>query len=309
MRLYLDSYLYDLITKRDEARQVRGWLTANGHEIWASLDANVQEALRAPWTERPARLRTIVRIASPIYPPYDYRHYREIADELLRLRPGWFQHPPDRRLAKEYLRRRKREWQLIKDPGQRAEGLEQQEPRIRGVIGRDIARQRLHRREHGADRPLQHRDPRVQRCIDARTPPDAHWRYVVSQEGAVTISGEIGSGGHLAWLRGLRWPPPQAEWDAFWMCDADPAHLPLCRIVGLAELFQRRRKVTPGNTIDRLGHAIHLHGFDRLITTDRRFCEVLQEVRAEMSDVTLAQPLLIDSEAASAVTAIQDAIR
>ena len=309
MRLYLDSYLYDLITKRHEAGQVRKWLKANGHEVFASVHANVTEALRAPTAERPVRLRAIVRVASLIHPPYDYLQYREIADELLRLRPGWFQQPLNRRLAAEYLRRRKRQWELVKDPARLPGGLDEQEPRIYNVIGRDIRRQRVHRREHGADWSPWHRDPRVQQCMDARTRLDLHWRYVGSQEGATTIRGELRPDGHLAWLQGLRWPLPQVAWDSFWMCDADAARMPICRIVGLAEFFQRRRKVTPGNTIDRLGHAPHLYGFDRLLTTDGRFYEVLHDVRAEMSDVTLALPLLIDSEAVSAVTAIEDATR
>ena len=84
--------------------------------------------------------------------------------------------------------------------------------------------------------------------------------------------------------------------------------MPHCRIVGVTEFYQRRRKVTPGNSIDRLGHAPHLYGFDFLLTTDRSFFEVLQDVRAEISDVTLARVALIDSEAESALAAIQSAV-
>ncbi len=308
MRLYFDSYLYHLITRRNEAGPVRRWLRSNGHEVLASLDANVTEALRAPVAERAARLHTIVRLASIVHAPYDYRHYREIADELLRLRPGWFQHPLDRR-AVEYLRHRKREWQVIKEPALLPTDLQEEEARVHTIVGRDIGRQRLHRRDHRADWSPRHQDPHVQRCMDARTVPDCHWRYVGSQEARVTIDGELRPGRHLAWLDGLKWPLPEVAWDTFWMCDAAAARMPICRIVGLTEYFQRRRKVTPGNTIDRLGHAPHLYGFDRLLTTDRRFYEVLKDVSAEMPGVTLALPLLIDSEVVSAVTAIQDALQ
>jgi hypothetical protein len=74
------------------------------------------------------------------------------------------------------------------------------------------------------------------------------------------------------------------------------------------EFFQRRRKVTPGNSVDRL-HAPHLYGFDWLLTTDRRFFQVLEDVRAEMPDVALARAALIDSEARSALAAIKAALK
>lgn len=310
LRLYFDSYIYDLITKRNEARQTRKWLKANSHQVPVSINANVVEALRiADPAERAARLKTIVTIGTGLHPPYDYLHYREIAVELVRLRPQWFRPSLDRRMAMVYLRRRKREWPLIKSGHADLSRLGEENARIYDAVGRDLQRQRIHRREHDADWSPRHSDSQVQNCIDARTRADAHWRYVSSQESAVTIAAELRDGRHLEWLRGLIWPQPAAEWDRFWMCDVDADSVPLSRIIGLTEYFQRQRKVTPGNAIDRLGHAPHLYGFDQLLTTDRMFYEVLQDVRTEMRDAALARPILIDSDAASALAAIQDSIR
>ena len=82
----------------------------------------------------------------------------------------------------------------------------------------------------------------------------------------------------------------------------------MCRIVGLTEFYQRQRQVTHGNSIDRLGHAPHMLGFDWFLTTDRRFFQSLQDIQAEMAGVSLARLALLDSEAPSALAAIENAI-
>ena len=310
MRLYFDSFVYDLIQRRNEAIPVRKWRKAHGHVIGASVNANVVEALRIPdRIERDTRVQTIMRVASPIHPPYDYRHYREIADELWRLRPEWFRQSPDRRRTSSYLRRRKREWLKLKDPSQLPD-LKDELQRIHGLVGRDMQRQKEHRQRPnlGADWLPKHSDPTVQACIDGGSRDDAHWRYVTAEETRPALDEELRSNRHLEWLMDLRWPQPLVQWHRLWMCDADAARLPICRIVGLAELYQRDRQVTPGNPADRLGHAPHLYGFDFFVTTDGPFSEILQEVRTEMSDATLARVALIKSEAPSALVAIERAI-
>ena len=310
VKLYFDSYFYDLIGKRNEAAPIRKWLRANGHQVMASTEANVVEAMRiTDLTERDQRLLTIKRVGISIHPAYDYRRYREIADELWRLRPDWFRHSLDRQRIVEYLRRRKRDWLVVSNPT-RVTDLQEKNLHIDALIGRDIGRQKQHRRrpQLGVGWSPRHSNAQVQECMDRRTQPDVHLRYASSEESRATIDGEIRPNGHLAWLIGLMWPQSRDDWDRFWMCDLDVARTPLCRIVGLTEYYQRQRKVTPGNSIDRLGHAPHLYEFDYFLTTDRRFFQVLQDVRAEMSDVTLAQVALIDSEAPSALAAIESAI-
>lgn len=310
MKLYFDSFIYHLIQKRNEAGQIRKWRKASGHEIGVSVNANIVEALRIPdRAERDARLHTIMRVGSLIHPPYDYWHYREIADELWRLRPDWFRQPPDKRRVVEYLRRRKGEWLKLKDPSLLPD-LAEEHLRIHALVGRDIGRQKEHRQRpnKGVDWLPEHTNEEIQRCIDQRTQPDVHWRYASAEESRAAIDGELRANRHLSWLVDLKWPQPLVEWHRLWMCDVDAARMPLCRIVGLTEFYQRQRKVTPGNSIDRLGHAPHLYEFDWLLTTDRRFFEVLRDVRAEMSDLTLASVALVDSEAASAPAAIQNAL-
>lgn len=309
VKLYFDSFIYDLIQRRNESAQVRKWRKSQGHEIGISINANVGEALRnSDHAERDARVHTILRVGSPIHPPYDFRHYREIADELWRLRPEWFRQAPDRRSAEEYLRRRKREWLKLKDPS-RLTDLTHELLRINALVGREMARQKQHRqRPHlGADWRPRHNSAEVQRCMDQRTQADEHWRYVAAEETRPAFDQELRANRHLSWLVDFTWPQPVDEWHRLWMCDVDATHVPLCRVVGLTELFQRRRKVTPGNSVDRL-HAPHLWGFDWLLTTDRRFFQVLEDVRAEMPDVVLARVALIDSEAESALAAIENAL-
>ncbi|HKW72891.1 MAG TPA: hypothetical protein VJQ08_08700 [Candidatus Dormibacteraeota bacterium] len=66
--------------------------------------------------------------------------------------------------------------------------------------------------------------------------------------------------------------------------------------------------MTAGNAYDRLGHAPHLLGFDIFVTTERRFSEILADVKAQMSDVALSRVVLVDSEATSALAAIKNAV-
>jgi hypothetical protein len=309
VKLYFDSFIYHLIQRRDEAAQVRSWRRSHGHEIGISINANIGEALRNPdHADRDARLHTILRVGSPIHPPYDYRHYREIANEVWRLRPEWFREAPDRRRIDEYLRQRKREWLKLKDPS-RLPDLTKELLRINALVGREMGRQKRHRRrpDFGVDWRPRHTSAEVQRCMDERTQADEHWRYVGAEETRPALDEERRANRHLSWLVDFRWPQPVDEWQRLWMCDVDATRVPLCRVVGLTEFFQRRRQVTPGNSVDRL-HAPHLWGFDWLLTTDRPFFQVLQDVRAEMPDVALARVALIDSDAPSALAAIEAAL-
>ncbi len=306
MKLYFDSFIYHLIQRRDEAVKVREWCKTHGHKIGISINANIGEALRNPdQADRDARLQTILRVGSPIHPPYDYRHYREIADEVWRLRPEWFRQAPDRRRIEAYLRQRKREWLKLKDPS-RLPDLTKELLCINALVGREMGRQKQHRRRpnFGLDWRPRHSSAEVQRCMDERTQADEHWRYVSAEETRPALDEERRANGHLSWLVDFKWPQGIDEWQRFWMCDADASRVPLCRVVGLTEFFQRRRQVTPGNSVDRL-HAPHLWGFDWLVTTDRPFSHVLEDVRAEMPDVPLARIALIDSEAVSALAAIE----
>ena len=309
VKLYFDSFIYDLIQTHDESGQVRRWRKSQSHEIGISINANIGEALRNPdHADRGTRLATILRVGSPIHPPYDYRHYREIADEVWRLRPEWFRQAIDRRRTDEYLRQRKREWLKLKDPS-RLPDLTRELERINTLVGREMERQKQHRRrpDLGVHWRPQHSSTEVQRCMDQRTQADEHWRYVAAEETRPSLDEERRPHRHLSWLVDFKWPQPVDEWQRLWMCDADASRVPLCRIVGLTEFFQRRQKVTPGNSVDRL-HAPHLYGFDWFLTTDRRFSEVLKSVRSEMSDVALARVALIDSESPSALAAIERAL-
>jgi hypothetical protein len=310
MHLYFDSFIYDLIQRRDEASKVRRWRNAHGHVIGISFNANIGEALRNPdHIDRDARVQTILRVGSPVHPPYDYRHYREIADEVWRLRPEWFRQALDRRRTDEYLRQQKRQWLRLKDPSGLPD-LTKELLRINTLVGRELDRQKQHRQRpgFGVDWRPRHTSAEIQRCMDQLTQADEHWRYVAAEETRPALDNEIRANRHLSWLADFRWPRPVEEWHRLWMCDVVAAHVPLCRVVGLTEFFQRRRRVTPGNSVDRL-HAPHLWGFDWFLTTDRRFSQVLEDVRAEMPDVALARVALIDSEAPSALAAIEGAIK
>ena len=310
VKLYFDSFIYDLVQRRNQCAQVRKWRKSHGHEIGISINANVGEALRiSDHAARDTRLHTILSLGSHIHPPYDYRHYREIADEVWRLRPEWFRQALDRRRTDEYLRQRKREWKKLQDPSHLPD-LTKELLRINALVGREMGRQKQHRQRPGlgVDWRPRHTNAEVQRCMDQRTQADEHWRYVTAEETRPALDQERRANRHLSWLVDFRWPQPADDWHRLWMCDADASRVPLCRVVGLTEFFQRRRKVTPGNSVDRL-HAPHLYGFDWFLTTDRRFSQVLEDVRAEMPDVALARVGLIDSEAPSALAAIEAALK
>jgi hypothetical protein len=309
VNLYFDSNIYDLIVKRNEVQDVRRWLRATGHQVYASLEGDVTEALRAPESMRVPLVTAITRIAKPVHPPYDYRHFREIAAEIARQRPRWLRRPIDRKAIDVYLRRRRAEWNVIKeDPAYAPSNLGQQGVRVAAAIGVDTGRQRTSRRLGRSPEWIRHSASDVQQCIDSLSQKERHWRYVASEEVPASLNAEIRKQGHLEWLRVLSWPQPTVEWHRFWMCDVEADRVPISRIIGLVELFQRQRKVTSGNSIDRICHAPHLVGFDRLITGDADFLKILQQVTAEFAPGVLAVPVAVGMANTSAVAAIQHAV-
>ncbi len=309
LNLYFDSNVYDLIAKRNEAQDVKRWLRATGHQVYASLEGNVTEALRAPERMRVPLMIAITSIARPVHPPYDYRHFQEIAAEIEKQRPRWFRRPVDRKAIDVYLRRRKAEWKVIKeDPAFAPSTLRQQGFRIAAAIGVDTGRQRSSRRLGRSPEWIRHSAPEVQQCIDSLSEKERHWRYVASEEIPASLNAEIRKQGHLEWLSALSWPQPPVEWHRFWMCDVEANRVPLSRVIGLVELFQRQRKVTSGNSIDRICHAPHLVGFDRLITGDADFLKILEQVTTESPPGALAVPVAVDMTNTSALVAIQQAV-
>lgn len=296
MKLYFDSNIYDAIVKADEVNAVRGWVRASGHRVEASLEANLIEAVRAPAPLRALLVAATTSIGLMAYPPRDFLHYREVATELVRLRPQWFASPLDSRRRELYLRERRRTWtRWRKEPTTVPGNMAEQELRIQRLVAVDIGRQR--KKGHTIEPGTQHTDAAVQVCIDALTPPERHWRYASSNEVHVSIEEELDRGGRLEWLTGFVMPKSRVAWDSFWMCDADAATMPLSRIIGLVEFFQRQRKVTAGNPMDRFGHAPYLVGFDRLLTRDATFFKLLGDVVAEFPAGTLATPILVDTPA------------
>jgi hypothetical protein len=292
VKLYFDSNIYDSIVKAGETASVRRWLKASRHRVEASLEANVVEALRAPASLRPDLVAGITTIGVLAYPPRQYAQYGEIADELTRLRPEWFSAPLDGRRREQYLRGRKRDWAKLKaNPAFVPANLAIQELRIRGAVAVDIGRQRqkLHTIEPGT----RHTDSVVQGCIDALAAPERHWRYATSNEVRVSIEAELHAKGQLEWLTGFVMPTSRVAWDRFWMCEADASAVPLSRIIGMVEYFQRRHRVTPGNPVDRFGHAPYLMGIDRFLTRDATFFKVIGDVVAEFPTGSLATPILV----------------
>lgn len=292
MKLYLDSNIYDAIVKATEVGAVRRWLRASGHRVEASLEANVVEALRAPAPLRAQLVAATTSIGLMAYPPRDYAHYREVAVELARLRPDWFVSPLDSRRRALYLRGRKRVWSTWRtNPAYVPTDIDVQNLRIQQLVAVDIARQK--KKDHGIEPGTRHTDAAVQACIDAHMPTERHWRYASSNEVRVSIEAELHRGCQLEWLTGFVMPLSRVAWDRFWMCDAAAAAMPLSRIIGLMEFFQRQRKVTAGNPMDRFGHAPYLVGFDRLLTRDATFFKLLGDVVAEFPAGTLATPVLV----------------
>jgi hypothetical protein len=307
VKLYFDSNIYDAIVKAAEVGIVRRWLKASGHRVAASLEANVVEALRAPAPLRAQLVAATTSIGVMAYPPRDYAHYREVAVELARLRPDWFVSQLDSRRQEFYLRGRKRVWSVWRtNPAHVPRDIDVQKLRIQQLVAVDIARQR---KKYNIIEPgTRHTDAEVQACIDALTPPERHWRYASSNEVRVSIAGELHRGGQLEWLKGFVMPESRVAWDRFWMCDADGAVMQLSRIIGLMEFFQRQRKVSAGNPMDRFGHAPYLVGFDRLLTRDGVLFKLLGDVAAQFPAGTLATPILVGNTR-PVLDAIRTAVR
>ena len=92
-----------------------------------------------------------------------------------------------------------------------------------------------------------------------------------------------------------------SDWAEFWIAQAELNRLPHTYISVLIEYIQAGRKITAGNTFDRI-HAGYLVSHDALVTADKAFHEAL--VFASQHVAVRGQPILI--KRASGVSALAE---
>jgi hypothetical protein len=99
----------------------------------------------------------------------------------------------------------------------------------------------------------------------------------------------------------------ESDWYAFWILDIDAARMPADRLTSLATLYQLQRPITAGNTADAL-HSVHLLDVDVLMTADRDFHWVLEQL-VQRHFPNSARPRLIDRAATDAACEVGAAMQ
>ncbi len=107
--------------------------------------------------------------------------------------------------------------------------------------------------------------------------------------GDTTFADWIGAYANLTAVRS-----DQAEFNRFWLTDAERDALPREWLRWAVRTVQLTRKVTNGNPADEQ-HSAYLVDCDLFLTADRSFCEVLEIVR-EDAPFPIAEPRLVSGD-------------
>ena len=284
MKLYFDSSVYAFIEAKNEARTVRAWLRRRGHDLLASDEADLGEALRTPDpVTRERRVRVITSIARLSQPPTDLVMAKELLVEIARCHPEWIKNYPSLRSEREYMARRRRQsWDPLKaDPSALSPTARFFLGRIHQVLGVNRAgaqARRDIRRTGGALYQDRSRFTRWQMEMD--------WRLQLLEPTT--------PGAELNWLRprldlDAMFRPPPADWQRFCATEIDLARVPMNYFSALIIYWQSGASI--GDTLDRI-HACHLLTFDRVVTADKRFFRTRENARTVAP--TAGVPLLIE---------------
>jgi hypothetical protein len=301
MDLYFDSSVYDFIYKAGEARAVRRWIQQAHHQVRASDEADLGEALRTPDpVTRAALIRTITTVApSPTYPS-DLVCAEEFLGEVRRCRPAWIKTYPSLKSKEQYLRwRRGAMWAVLKTdpsllPARAAGDFKVLKRVIRGNIAAQKASQQAERK--GLRRVYTVHVPELVSTFATYSELEKHARVQAEADWRLQLMKPTTPSAENDWL--LPHLDGEAmshanDWSMFWFKEADLGAMPTVHLATLVEYFQRQRPITPGNTLDRI-HAQYLVAYDRVVTADADLYDALvlvtQQLKVRGSPVFIKRP-------------------
>jgi hypothetical protein len=271
--MYFDNSVYGFIDDADEARAVRTWLKRSQLRVEASDEVNLGEAIRAPDPKvRASRVKTILLVASgPTYPS-DLVVSDEFLREVRRCRPEWIKTYPSLASKEAYLRRRRARlsnW-IKQNPGTLPDTARIYFPVLGKVIGENSAAQKA--RRSGQLKHLRRRFivtlPELVQVFEsyseleqyARYQAEIDWRYQLTEPKTPAAEND--------WLLphlDHNAMSVESEWHKFWFRDASLAAMPAVHVQALTEYFQADRRITSGNTFDRI-HAAYLATHEVIVT-------------------------------------------
>lgn len=301
MLLYLDTNMYDRISKAGAAYQLRAALDARGHRVMASA-VHAFEALRTKdENQRDALMRTIGRVYSDyVEMPERQRQGWELVREIRRCRPRWLGSKSEKdqkhrleRVNQEYRRQRAqldRFARLPEDSRIRWDDTSTQEyfhmmdnPKKKSLQSRQAFRQSFEKGQVNFER--------IEWTISGVNPREfalepqmweARWRMIACHEWADTLLTRttLTSDDRMFANPIVRREPINAEdYIRFWMQEVNGDAIPAIRLDALMMRFQTERKPARGDDWDRV-HAVHLLDCNAVLTGDDDFFAVMGQVIA-----------------------------
>jgi len=306
MKLYLDTNVYDFICKSGETIAVRESLSAQRHAVLASATALVEMWAIPKYELRKPQVETLTAIANEFESlPNAYRQAREVLSEIQRQRPAWIRPPTraEKRNTRALLSSGRELWKWARESPGETIGFDDY---ASAAATTDKDGQRRLRREMlqqgGLDSGL-----RLQvegAAAEFGDNEELYWRHSALRHWAAALFNRLPAVGDL-----FDWLAPHLdlqtismeEFGKFWIDEVDGARMPRSRVIGLAEYYQLKHRVSPGNAQD-LNHSAYILDCDVFLTADRTFQLVLSDVRAWVGSG--GAPVLVDRQRTSANEAI-----
>jgi hypothetical protein len=311
MRIYFDSSVYSFIQDRREGEAVRTWLRTHGHQLVASDEANVGEALAIKESdERSARIVLIQRLADWAWPPSDLVMAEEVFREVARSRRSWIKEYPGHRSKKAYRDvRRSQSWDALRaDSSAFTSRSAAQINAIQDVIQENRDAQAIRRQLRG-EGPFKvvSQYPNLQRAFDQMSAEEQYFRVTAGMDYLLLLTQPVTPSADTEWLAPMLavetiFQGDTSDWGRFWATEIDPARMPVNYLYAMALYCQEERKVTRGNTVDRI-HMTYLHSCHAVITCDRGMFASMECALALTP--SMGQPTLLTRSAASVVAELE----
>jgi hypothetical protein len=300
-----------MIGEREEAAAIRRYLNRSGHTVLASA-FNLLELRSIPTASTLSRDLGVLRSVTTTFEEYPlpYRHAREVFNELRRVHPEWLRVTAPQGKIRSFLKYHREEWFEFKEGGSPKGSIAAY--RAAAEPGNAINRQvqKLMRAQQSASEGRLYlvteldgkKLPETE--IDLND-PEINWRVDCLSTWSSAIVGKHQSGRDYAdylgpYLKPVAFVDPTAATE-FWMRRVHGVSVPLNRTAGLAHYFQTHHKISHGNSLDTL-HACYMHDVDVLLTADKAFFAVLEEVAKFIEKP--ARVVLIDRSSPSVLAQI-----
>jgi hypothetical protein len=308
MRIYFDTSVYSFIQERGESEAVRNWLRSHGHRLIASDEANLGEALAIKDADqRSARIALIQRIADWAWPASDLIMAEEVFREIARCNRTWIKEYPSHQSKKAYRNERRRQsWDALNaDPTAFTARSAKQMNAIQEVIEENRDAQAI-RRQLRAEGPFRvvSQDPDLQRMFDQMPAEEQYFRVTAGMDYLLLLTQPVTPSADTEWLAplletGVIFRGDASDWGRFWAMEVDASRMSTNYFYAMALYCQEERKVTRGNTVDRI-HMVYLCVCDAVVTCDRG---MLASMECALGLAHRAgKPVLLDRSAVSVVS-------